>query len=190
MKIVCGQKSWDVHRAIICSRSGFFDGACSNPFRESQTGVIDLSNDDPEAVEHMVNYFYKLDYLATPNIRRRSSTASSAKSPLSPRYRPTTPVVKKNNKLNLAFVEDPLLATAATAPANLHNFAPHNPLTPPADHDPPEFLGKRALRHDSVAEDIAEMTDYFDCAFLAEVGPNTSESQLTVHSKVYTIAEK
>ena len=44
-----------MHRAIICSRSGFFDGACSNPFRESQTGLIDLSEDDPEAVDHMVN---------------------------------------------------------------------------------------------------------------------------------------
>jgi hypothetical protein len=26
-----------------------------NPFLESQTGVIDLTEDDPEAVEHMVD---------------------------------------------------------------------------------------------------------------------------------------
>lgn len=54
LTIVCREKRYAVHRAIICSRSGFFDGACSNPFREAETGVIDLSEDDPIAVEHMI----------------------------------------------------------------------------------------------------------------------------------------
>jgi len=55
LTILCGDKRYAVHRAIICSRSGFFDGACSSPFREAETGIIDLSEDDPEAVEHMVH---------------------------------------------------------------------------------------------------------------------------------------
>jgi hypothetical protein len=55
LTIVCGEKKYAVHRAIICSRSGFFDGACSNPFREAETGTIDLSEDDHEAVDHMVH---------------------------------------------------------------------------------------------------------------------------------------
>lgn len=50
-----GEKSWAVHKAVICSRSGFFDGACSHPFKESASGIIDLSEDDPEAVEHMIH---------------------------------------------------------------------------------------------------------------------------------------
>ncbi len=54
LTIICGEKRYAVHRAVICSRSGFFDGACSNRFREAETGVIDLSEDDEEAVEHMI----------------------------------------------------------------------------------------------------------------------------------------
>jgi hypothetical protein len=52
---VCGIKRYQVHRAVVCPRSEFFEGAVRHPFRESETGVIDLTEDDPEAVEHMVN---------------------------------------------------------------------------------------------------------------------------------------
>lgn len=55
LTIICGDKRYSVHRALLASRSTFFDGACRNPFRESETGVIDLTEDDPEAVEHMVH---------------------------------------------------------------------------------------------------------------------------------------
>lgn len=55
LTIVCGNKRYPVHRALLASRSTFFDGACRNSFREAETGVIDLSEDDPEAVEHMVH---------------------------------------------------------------------------------------------------------------------------------------
>jgi hypothetical protein len=55
LTIVCGDKSYPVHRALLASRSSFFDGACRNPFREAESGIIDLTEDDAEAVEHMVN---------------------------------------------------------------------------------------------------------------------------------------
>lgn len=55
LTITCNYRQWACHRAIVCSRSGFFDGACSHQFRESQTGVIDLSEDDEEAVEQMIH---------------------------------------------------------------------------------------------------------------------------------------
>lgn len=55
LTITCNYKQWAVHKAIVCSRSGFFDGACSHQFRESNTGVIDLSEEDEDAVEQMIH---------------------------------------------------------------------------------------------------------------------------------------
>ena len=55
LQVTCNYQQWSVHKAIVCSRSGFFDGACSSQFREGNTGVIDLSEDDEEAVGHMIN---------------------------------------------------------------------------------------------------------------------------------------
>lgn len=55
LTITCNYKQWAVHKAIVCSRSGFFDGACSHQFREANTGVIDLSEDDEDAVGQMIH---------------------------------------------------------------------------------------------------------------------------------------
>jgi hypothetical protein len=55
LTIACGGKRYPVHRALLATRSSFFEGACRNSFVEAQTGVIDLSEDDAEAVEHMVH---------------------------------------------------------------------------------------------------------------------------------------
>lgn len=54
LTVTCGFRQWHVHRAILCSRSGFFDGACGNAFLEAERRVIDLSEDDEEAVDQMI----------------------------------------------------------------------------------------------------------------------------------------
>jgi hypothetical protein len=55
LTVVCGAKRYPVHRALLATRSSFFEGACRNSFLEAETGIIDLSEDDAEAVEHMVH---------------------------------------------------------------------------------------------------------------------------------------
>ncbi|KAK5996373.1 hypothetical protein PT974_01707 [Cladobotryum mycophilum] len=62
LKIVCDGKEYLVHKAILCPRSSFFAAACDGPFKESKTGIVELNDDDPEAVELMVYWFYHLDY--------------------------------------------------------------------------------------------------------------------------------
>jgi hypothetical protein len=55
LTIVCGAKRYPVHRALLATRSSFFEGACRNSFLEAETGVINLSEDEAEVVEHMVH---------------------------------------------------------------------------------------------------------------------------------------
>ncbi|KAF2431542.1 hypothetical protein EJ08DRAFT_669916 [Tothia fuscella] len=187
LTIVCGQKEYQVHRAIICSRSGFFDGACSNPFREAETGIIDLSEDDPEAVDLMINYFYHLDYLPAPRTRSRvTSRASRISAPSSPiRERPMSPLSPMASPTSSTFgkapqrfalVEDPLLATAASYPK------PQCPLSPPESVF--NFMGK------------APKEDYFEQDYEPEIvepadpEPDFSQARLITHARVYALAEK
>ncbi|KAF4467529.1 hypothetical protein FALBO_5593 [Fusarium albosuccineum] len=58
LEIKCGNKQYQVHKAIICPRSSFFRSACRTDFREGQSNVIDLQEDDPEAVDSLIHYIY------------------------------------------------------------------------------------------------------------------------------------
>ncbi|TKA63295.1 hypothetical protein B0A55_10383 [Friedmanniomyces simplex] len=72
--IMCGPYTFKVHKAVICAQSEYFTTACSSgKFGEGEEGRITLKAigsedgddetcDDPEAVKHMVYYFYHLDY--------------------------------------------------------------------------------------------------------------------------------
>ncbi|KAF2868100.1 hypothetical protein BDV95DRAFT_157794 [Massariosphaeria phaeospora] len=177
LTIVCGAKSYSVHRALICSRSEFFEGACRNPFRESETGVIDLTEDDPEAVEHMVSYLYHLDYLRNSISRRSSRRSSQLSSPLSRRFS----TQQKPKKFNLAMVEDPLLATAYAA-----NMS--TPMTPPDDQTNQFDTGGTSKLPDSPMADQF-MEDPFESVNI-ETSVDVEKPYLVTHAKVYAIAEK
>jgi len=196
LTIVCGNKSYPVHRALLASRSSFFDGACRNAFKESSTGIIDLSEDDPEAVEHMVHCkqrripmhntaltvpvpdFYHLDYLNRSLSRRSSRRSSGHTSSRSPHFAAR----RTPKKLNLALIEDPLLAMAAAVDTSM-------PLTPPAEQDNQfDSLNAFTKLPDS------PIADQFDeCPFdsmTAEPDANSEKPHLITHAKVYAIAEK
>jgi len=194
LTIVCGAKRYPVHRALLATRSPFFEGACRNGFREAQSGLVDLSEDDAEAVEHMVHCrhmnnmmcigrahrctdFYHNDYLNKPLSRhssRRSSRSGSSPS-LPPSMRRSPP-----RQLNLALSADPLLAQATAA-----NNAP---ITPPADgpafqnFDLSSKLSDTPIAHQFEDDDVESVG--------SEPEPAIEKSHLVVHAKVYAIAEK
>ncbi|KAH7091556.1 hypothetical protein FB567DRAFT_277056 [Paraphoma chrysanthemicola] len=178
LTIACGAKRYPVHRALLATRSTFFEGACRNPFLEAETGVIDLSEDDAEAVEHMVHYFYHMDYLNKTLSRRSSQRSSRPSSPLSSR------ISKRSapKKLNLALVEDPLLATMAAANTSM-------PLTPPADEATYQnFESSYKIRTDMPMVDQDEI-DHIECE-QSEPEASSQKAHLVTHAKVYAIAEK
>ncbi|KAH8730762.1 hypothetical protein GQ44DRAFT_699808 [Phaeosphaeriaceae sp. PMI808] len=64
LTLTFGEKSWQIHKALACSHSKWFQKAVTIGFEETKSGVITL-NDDPDfanAIECMVSYFYKADY--------------------------------------------------------------------------------------------------------------------------------
>ncbi|KAJ4329880.1 hypothetical protein N0V87_010492 [Didymella glomerata] len=176
LTIVCGSKRYQVHRALLATRSTFFEGACRGGFQESSTGVIDLTEDDAEAVEHMVHYFYHLDYLNKPLSRQTSQRSTRPHSPSSvtSRFSKRSPP----KKLNLAFLEDPLLAQMSAA----------SPLTPPAEETLFQPLDVSLKLPDTpMAEQFAD--DYIESVTM-EPEVDVESAHLVTHAKVYAIAEK
>ncbi|KAF5685941.1 amino acid transport gap1 [Fusarium circinatum] len=66
LTISCGKDQYRVHKAIICPRSHFFEAACDGEFKEAQTSTIDLPEDDPTAVNMMIEYLYHDTYAPPP----------------------------------------------------------------------------------------------------------------------------
>ncbi|KAF9732528.1 hypothetical protein PMIN06_005618 [Paraphaeosphaeria minitans] len=178
LTIVTANKSYPAHRALLASRSSFFEGICNHAFRESETGIINLTEDDPEAVEHMVHYFYHLDYLNKPLSRRSSQRSARSTSPRTPRF----PTRRPSQKVKLALIEDPLLAMLSAATP-----APAVPqVQQPDDQD---ILDAPMKLPDTPMQDQFP-DDPFEYVYTTEAKADAEQSHLVTHAKVYAIAEK
>ncbi|TDZ27702.1 Protein roadkill [Colletotrichum spinosum] len=62
MTIRCGGRTFKTHKAIVCSQSSFFDKALNSSFKEGITNEVELPEDDPAAIRHMLEFMYKGDY--------------------------------------------------------------------------------------------------------------------------------
>lgn len=188
--VQCNTRQWAVHRAILCSRSAFFDGACSGQFREAETGIIDLSEEDEEAVEHMIHYFYHLDYLSPPGEEPTPDVF---------RHRVQEAQRQRPQKLDLSGITDPLFAQAAAC-------VPPAPLTPPTevadpfararqdsafgiDQSPRSPKAKTRSRSPQCQVASASGSDS-ESDFENDEEYDTDDSHLLLHTKVYALAEK
>nr|OQO30861.1 hypothetical protein B0A51_01484 [Rachicladosporium sp. CCFEE 5018] len=61
LSIEAGERKWRVHRCIVSS-CDFFSKACDSGFQETTTGVVKLPDDDPAAVNALLEYFYGRDF--------------------------------------------------------------------------------------------------------------------------------
>nr|OQO30859.1 hypothetical protein B0A51_01482 [Rachicladosporium sp. CCFEE 5018] len=62
LDVVCGDKTFKVHKVVVCSQSAFFETAVEGMFKEARENKIDLSADGVEAVEVMINYLHFANY--------------------------------------------------------------------------------------------------------------------------------
>ncbi|KAF2220526.1 BTB/POZ protein, partial [Elsinoe ampelina] len=56
--ICFGDRQFYAHKVILASRSEYFKSMFTNAFKESNQRTITLEDDDPEALEIMLNWMY------------------------------------------------------------------------------------------------------------------------------------
>ncbi|KAI9723905.1 MAG: hypothetical protein M1828_004024 [Chrysothrix sp. TS-e1954] len=78
--IKCKGREWFLHKIVLVA-APFFANALGGQFKrsgqEAKTSVIDLPDDDPDAVEAMLSYLYNGRFEDVPLVNRRSDGRSS-----------------------------------------------------------------------------------------------------------------
>ncbi|KAL8890186.1 MAG: hypothetical protein Q9215_002616, partial [Flavoplaca cf. flavocitrina] len=86
LTITCGDRDFMVHRTFICPASKDLAARCDRTFKEGPHSVIHLKEDNPNAVECMLQYMYIGDYYDTDDNKLEAFVASSDRStPISSR---------------------------------------------------------------------------------------------------------
>ncbi|KAF2634164.1 hypothetical protein P280DRAFT_464069 [Massarina eburnea CBS 473.64] len=63
LTVTCGPDTYKLHKAVVCSQSGFFAAAMRfTAGKEVEDGTIDFPDDDPAAMKLLVQFMYLGDY--------------------------------------------------------------------------------------------------------------------------------
>lgn len=65
-EIVYEDRTFKVHRLVLCLHSRYFNRLCDSKFKESNEHKIVLHDDPMAAVEAMIEYFYTFEYSYNP----------------------------------------------------------------------------------------------------------------------------
>ncbi|KAK4164670.1 BTB/POZ protein [Cladorrhinum sp. PSN259] len=56
--VKCGDREWKLHRNILCTRSIWFNKCLNGRFQEAQTGIVNVQDFDPEALNWVLRFLY------------------------------------------------------------------------------------------------------------------------------------
>ena len=62
LTVTTQDRSFKVHKAIVCSQSRVLAAMCDSGFKESSTSILRLEHDDPVTVERMLKFLYIGNY--------------------------------------------------------------------------------------------------------------------------------
>ncbi|KAF2622835.1 hypothetical protein BU25DRAFT_351346, partial [Macroventuria anomochaeta] len=93
LTITAGSDAYKVHKNIVCERARFLTRAVKSGGQETQTGTIDLPEDEPELVKLFIKYIYEGEYepaLTADDLQAITTTVSSTKPEREQSSRPMT----------------------------------------------------------------------------------------------------
>ncbi|KAH7091580.1 hypothetical protein FB567DRAFT_436686, partial [Paraphoma chrysanthemicola] len=162
--VTCSSDTYNVHKAVVCARSGFFERAERFPVgKESVESRIDLPEDDPATIKLLIEYLYEAEY--DPRLPD-SNESSNVTDPVKP------------------FVKGP-------KDADYHYNFPHTcqPGCPTPHHMvcPHHECGERDGDCD---DDCVDFICTTCCGPKILPAPTGDATQLVLHAKMYEIGDK
>ncbi|OAA38683.1 BTB/POZ domain protein [Beauveria brongniartii RCEF 3172] len=82
LTLVCSDKEFNVHKAVVCAQSKVVAAAIREPFQESKTGKIVIEEYDTDTVENMVEFLYTGDYKPKPPQAEKTSDDTASEKDL------------------------------------------------------------------------------------------------------------
>ncbi|KAK8074035.1 hypothetical protein PG994_004934 [Apiospora phragmitis] len=58
IKVACGDRSWDLHKSFLCTRSPFFKKALMGEFEEAKSKHVTFPENDPDEIAGVIEFIY------------------------------------------------------------------------------------------------------------------------------------
>ena len=159
-KITCGSDTYKVHKVIVCTRAGFFARAVSFGGQETESGILDLPEDQPEIVKLLIQYLYEGEY--EPQLPPTAAAISTV----------AISTLVKHGK-------------SSSKKLDYHLDFPH---TCSSEDNYCEY--SRLCPHHYCGDNCNYTCRGFACKICTTPPPTGSSSQLLTHSKMYEMADK
>ncbi|KAM3506556.1 hypothetical protein MY11210_007497 [Beauveria gryllotalpidicola] len=85
LTLVCSDKEFHVHKAVVCAQSKVLAAAIREPFQESKTGKIVIEEYGTDTVQNMVEFLYTGDYDPQPHQAEETSDDAAPEKDLAQR---------------------------------------------------------------------------------------------------------